>query len=228
MSILSSPSAETLGAPAARRRAGRPQRDAAELLSGSILAAARELFLTKGYAATSVQQIAERAGVTKRTLYVKIGDKEAIFGAVVSAMLQDWRHVVDDGQPGDGLQRRFEQLGQQLLAVMLEPDMVRLNRVMLAEAYRFPSMIALLMAQIEQGPIPQLARLLLQARGGAGEPAETDQIAARLFYDMVVGAPMRVALTGRPPSLDITPDEWARRAVTMFLRGWRDLSGTAA
>ena len=189
-------------------------------MSGSILASARELFLSKGFAATSVQEIAARAGVTKRTLYVKIGDKDAIFEAVVGAMLQDWRHVVDGAGPDDSLQLRFEQLGRQLLAVMLEPDMIRLNRVMLAEAYRFPAMISLLVAQIEQGPIPQLARLLMQARGVEGEPSGDDQVAARLFYDMVVGAPMRVALTGRPPSLSITPDDWVRRAVTVFLQGW--------
>lgn len=211
-----------------KRRSGRPYREAAELLSDSILAAARHRFLTKGFAATSVQEIAEQAGVTKRTLYVKVGDKEAIFAAVVAAMLQDWRHVVDGTGPDDSLQLRFEHLGQQLLAVMLEPDMLRLNRVMLAEAYRFPSMVNLLVAQIEQGPIPQLARLLMQARGAGGEPTEGDQVAARLFYDMVVGAPMRAALTGRPPSLAITPNEWVCRAVTLFLRGWQQVGGEVA
>lgn len=203
---------------------GRPQRGHAELLPASILAGARELFLTKGFAGTSVQEIADHAGVTKRTLYVKVGDKEAMFAAVVGAMLQDWRHVVDDASPGDSLQLRFEQLGQQLLAVMLEPDMVRLNRVMLSEAYRFPSMVSLLMAQIERGPIPQLARLLMQGRGAGGEPTENDQVAARLFYDMIVSTPMRVALTGRPPSLAITPHGWVRHAVTLFLHGWPDAS----
>jgi len=182
------------------------------------------LFLTKGFAATSVQDVAERAGVTKRTLYVKVGDKEAMFAAVVSTMLQDWHHVVDDTAAADSLQHRFEGLGRQLLSVMLEPDMLRLNRVMLAEAYRFPSMVSLLMAQIEQGPIPQLARLLMEARGGTGDPDDGDQVAARLFYDMIVGAPMRAALTGRPPSLTITHDEWVRQAVTLFLQGWQSIS----
>ncbi len=200
----------------------------AELLPASILAAARELFLTRGFAATSVQEIADRAGVTKRTLYVKIGDKEAIFAAVVGAMLQDWRQVVVGFDPDDSLQLQFEQLGRQLLSVMLEPDMVRLNRVMLAEAYRFPSLVNLLVAQIEQGPIPQLARLLSQARGADGEPTKSDEVAARLLYDMVVGAPMRVALTGRPPSLAITPDDWVRHAVTMFLHGWQGFGGVLA
>ena len=109
--------------------------------------------------------VADRAGVTKRTLYVKVGDKEALFSAVVSDMLQAWRTVVHGSGPADTLQKRFEHLGLQLLSVMLRPDMVRLNRVLLSEAYRFPSLVSLLVAQIEQGPIPQLARLLVEARG---------------------------------------------------------------
>lgn len=174
-----------------------------------------------------MQDVAERAGVTKRTLYVKVGDKEAMFAAVVSTMLKDWRHVVDDTGAAHSLQHRFEYLGRHLLSVMLEPDMLRLNRVMLAEAYRFPSMVSLLMAQIEQGPIPQLARLLAEVRGATGDPENGDQVAARLFYDMIVGAPMRVALTGRPPSLTITHDEWVRHAVTLFLQGWQSISAVS-
>lgn len=224
MSISAFPNSEP-GPTPPRRQAGRPRRQAAELLPASILASARELFLSKGFAATSVQEIAERAGVTKRTLYVKIGDKEAIFGAVVGIMLQDWRDMIDGAGPDQSLQLRFEKLGLQLLSVMLEPDMVRLNRVMLAEAYRFPSMVNLLVAQIEQGPIPQLERLLMRTRGATGAPTESDQVAARLFYDMIVGAPMRMALTGRPASLVIAPEEWVRQAATLFLQGWRHADG---
>jgi TetR/AcrR family transcriptional repressor of mexJK operon len=228
VSISTTSQDDAAAAPPSDRRIGRPSRRVAALLPASILAGARELFLSKGFAATSIQEIADRAGVTNRTLYVKIGNKEAIFAAVVGNVLQDWRHVVDGADPADTLQTRLEHLGRQLLTVMLEPDIVRLNRVMLAEAYRFPALINLVVAQIEQGPIPQLARLLMQARHATGAPAEQDEVAARLFYEMVVGAPLRMALTGRPPLLAITPDEWVRHAVAMFLSGWQASSLVSA
>jgi TetR/AcrR family transcriptional repressor of mexJK operon len=209
-----------LPADARPRRAGRPSRAVAEALPEQILARARALFLEHGFAATSVQQIAAQAGATKRTLYVKVGDKEALFRAVIDDVLKDWRHTVDEAAHAGPLQVRLEAIGQQLLAVVLSPDMVRLNRVLTSEAYRFPSLIQMLVRQIEQGPIPQLARLLMAERGGHGLPALEDEIAARLFYDMVSGAPLRVALTGRQKFFEMPDADWVRHAVAVFLRGW--------
>ena len=186
-----------------------------------MLAGARELFLSQGFAATSVQQIAERVGATKRTLYVKVGSKEALFRAVITDVLSEWRQSVDADIPGETLPLRLEQIGLHLLSVVLAPDMVRLNRVLLSEAYRSPSLVEALAEQVEQGPIPQLVRLLTEVRG-ADQPSREDQVAARLFYDMVTAAPLRVALTGRAPSIEISHADWVRAAVRTFLLGWQE------
>ncbi len=195
------------------RRSGRPSRDEAAGLREEVLKAARELFLNQGFAATSVQQIAELVGATKRTLYVKVGDKETLFHAVISGLLQDWRYTVDAAGSSRPLRERLEQIGRDMLAVMLAPDMVRLNRVMLSEAYRSPSLVEMLTEQIEHGPILQLVRLLAEARGGAGAPSRSDEVAARLFYDMVTASPLRVALTGRKPSFEMSHTEWVQEAI---------------
>ncbi len=212
-------------APAAPRRSGRPSRDEAAALPARILASARELFLEQGFAATSVQQIAAKAGATKRTLYVKLGDKDALFRAVIDDLMQGWRQAVATAGTGGSLQERLEHIGLQLLSVVLAPDMVRLNRVLFSEAYRSPALVAMLVEQVEQGPVPQLARLLMEARGGAGTPTRDDEVSARLLYDMVSGAPLRVALTGRQPAIEMSLPDWVRQAVTVFLHGWRDTLG---
>lgn len=49
----------------------------------AILDAARELFVRDGYELTSVDAIAGRAGVSKRTIYDHFGDKELIYSAVL-------------------------------------------------------------------------------------------------------------------------------------------------
>ena len=205
---------------AALPRRGRPPKQAAEGLRDQIMASARELFLRQGFAATSVQQIAEHAGATKRTLYVKIGDKESLFRAVIDDVLQDWRHTVDGAASSGSLQTRLEQIGLQLLSAVLAPDMLRLNRVLLSEVYRFPALTEALMHQIDHGPMPQLARLLMQERGGRHTPAREDEVAARLFYDMISGAPLRVALTGRRPAFEMPHADWVHYAVQVFLQGW--------
>src|SRR5678815_821106 len=53
----------------------------------AVVDAARTLFLRKGYAGTTMEEIAAQAGLTKRTVYNNYGDKEALFREVVADVL---------------------------------------------------------------------------------------------------------------------------------------------
>ncbi|MBW0115466.1 TetR/AcrR family transcriptional regulator [Pseudonocardia abyssalis] len=53
----------------------------------AVLDAARELFLAHGYAATTVAQIAERAGVNVDTLYASVGRKPELLREVVETAI---------------------------------------------------------------------------------------------------------------------------------------------
>ena len=59
-----------------RRKEARP---------GELVAAAMELFVEKGFAATRLEDIAARAGVSKGTIYLYFEGKEALFKAAVEA-----------------------------------------------------------------------------------------------------------------------------------------------
>jgi AcrR family transcriptional regulator len=48
----------------------------------AILQAARELFVAQGYGATTVDQIAQRAGVSKPTVFSAVGNKQTVLRAV--------------------------------------------------------------------------------------------------------------------------------------------------
>ncbi|QTD46653.1 TetR/AcrR family transcriptional regulator [Ottowia testudinis] len=76
----------TAAAPAkrARRKQARP---------GELLEAALALFVEKGYAATRVEEVAARAGVSKGTLFLYFPSKEELFKAVVRE--NAGRHVAD-------------------------------------------------------------------------------------------------------------------------------------
>ncbi len=56
----------------------------------AVLAAARELFAEQGYGATTIEQIAQRAGVSKPTVFNAVGNKVEVF-----------RHVRDIAMAGD-------------------------------------------------------------------------------------------------------------------------------
>ena len=55
----------------------------------AIAHAARSLFAERGYAATSVEAVAEKAGVAARTVYASFGTKKAILGAICEEWLSE-------------------------------------------------------------------------------------------------------------------------------------------
>lgn len=65
-----------------------------------LLAAARDLFLEKGFAATATPEIVERAGVTRGALYHHFKDKQAIFQAVVELEAARIATEIEDGASG--------------------------------------------------------------------------------------------------------------------------------
>ena len=56
----------------------------------ALLDAARTIFTTQGYAATSTEEIVLRAGVTRGALYYHFRDKAAVFGAVFDEVGQEY------------------------------------------------------------------------------------------------------------------------------------------
>jgi len=68
-------------------RSGRPSKADALRLREHILSAATELFLAEGYGTTSMEAVAARARISKRTLYDRFEDKAALFAATVHAVV---------------------------------------------------------------------------------------------------------------------------------------------
>jgi AcrR family transcriptional regulator len=69
-----------------RARIGRPPASDAAPTADRILAAALRLFAERGFAATSVRQIASTVGVTDAALYSHFASKQAIFDRLVESM----------------------------------------------------------------------------------------------------------------------------------------------
>ena len=65
------------------RRGGRPSREDAERLRQTIIDVATTMFLSLGYGATSIDAIALKARISKRTFYHRFRDKAELFAAVV-------------------------------------------------------------------------------------------------------------------------------------------------
>lgn len=69
----------------------RPSRQKTEERNHHILEAAREVFLLNGFAGTSMEAIAKRAGIAKPTLYAYFPDKETLFRAAIDKLVMEFR-----------------------------------------------------------------------------------------------------------------------------------------
>ncbi len=197
-------------------RGGRPSRAAAVLLDGTILDAASAKFLNHGYAATSMESVAAAAGVSKRTLYARHAGKAALLLAVVSRLVARWLAPYDAALARDlSLEQGLLHAARNMLATALTPEALSLHRLVLSEAGRVPELGRILAAAGAGVGIAHLSDLL--ARAGIADPVWH----AEAFMHLVLTGPQRRGLgLGRP--LDAAgQEEWARRAVALFLRGAR-------
>jgi AcrR family transcriptional regulator len=201
------------------RNAGRPTRHAAAALPDRILDAAQELFLSQGFEATSLNQIAAKAAATKRTLYVKVGDKAELFAAVVRRMLNERRQRLSDNDAAGSTRERLTRFGHDLLAIGLDPDVLRLYRLIVAEAPRFPALASLMEEQLTHGARRHLADLL-RDEVTRGRLRLTDfETAAQLFVVMVMGPPQQAVLFGLKPWGRARRAAWVAAAVELFMDG---------
>ena len=153
----------------------------------AIAAAALRLFLRDGYERTSVDAIAAEAGVSKRTIYNRYGDKENLFLSVLrdtyTAMMTTFRAIADKhlGEVTDVEQDLTAFARETAHTVTTAPDRIALVRLILAEAPYFPALI-----RAEAGPLTMrgtvaghLARLAAAGRLAITDPAEaTDHLLA--------------------------------------------------
>lgn len=66
-----------------RRAGGRPTREEAEARDARLLDVATRLFMERGFDGTSIDAVAEAAGISKPTVYARYDDKRDLFAAVL-------------------------------------------------------------------------------------------------------------------------------------------------
>jgi len=117
--------------------------DRSERRRQAIIQAATEVFLRHGYLGATTDEVAARASVSKQTLYKHFADKQHLFAEII---LDTTVHVVDglsDAvastlQDAQDVRKALRDLADGFLRGLLQPDVVRLRRLVIAEADRFP------------------------------------------------------------------------------------------
>ena len=125
--------------PAAGRRSRRK-----EARPGELLEAALDLFVEKGFAATRVEEVAARAGVSKGTLFLYFPSKLELFKAVVrhniAGRFDEWRLTMEhfEGSSSELLRECFQVWWERIGATKASG----ITKLILSEAGNFPELAA--------------------------------------------------------------------------------------
>ncbi len=205
------------------RRGGRPSRKASEQLGELILDAATELFLTRGFGATTIEAVAQRVRISKRTFYHRFLDKPALFAAVVHRIIKRLRPAA--GIPlieGADLQSVLERLATFILRAAVSPQAIALHRLIVAESARFPQLTEVLAREGGTEEAITLIAGALEREVKMGRLKLDDPVfAAQQFLQMVIALPQRRGMGLGTPMSERELTEWPCRVVDLFLNGCR-------
>ncbi|MEU4650286.1 TetR/AcrR family transcriptional regulator [Nocardia fluminea] len=208
--------------PPVRRGAGRPTREQAEARHAELLDTALDLFLEHGYEQATVEAIAARVNMTKRTIYALYPDKASLFLAAVRRAIdrQAVPRAVLDGLDSGDLTATLAAIARLRIDQVMTSDGLRLQRIINTESYRFPE-IFVTSYEVSTGPVVDFVVEMLERAAAAGEiaPVDCDQ-AARAFLSMAVGGQVRAIVAGRPPTRRQL-EQRVRFAVRLLLDGLR-------
>ncbi|GHF42180.1 TetR family transcriptional regulator [Streptomyces mashuensis] len=192
----------------------------------AIIEAATAVFMEKGYARTSMDDIAKLAAVSKQTVYKHFADKETLFAEIVMATTDRVDAMIDavSGIPADAasLEENLVRLAHRFLTTLTHPQVLQLRRLVVANADSFPELGA---AWYEQGFERVLATLADTFRHLADQGLlriDDATLAANHFSGLLLWIPVNKAMFhGSPQHTQPELDHYATAGVRAFLAAYR-------
>ena len=204
-----------------RRGRGRPQARCDEETRSIIFEAARHEFAGSGYAATSMDGVARRAGVSTKTLYRLIPNKAALFEAMITDRMDRFVSVVRlRACDGKDIEKALREALVVCGELILDDDVIMLQRVILGDNEKFPEIAETFYHKAIRRTERTLANWLQAQHERGLIKIDAPEAAAGMLLGMLVFQPQRAVMFGHAQ----TPgrDELERRAQTvaaLFLRG---------
>ena len=204
-----------------RRGRGRPQARCDEETRAIIFDAARHEFAASGYAATSMESVARRAGISTKTLYRLIPNKAALFEAMITDRIDTFASVVrlracDGSNIEAALREALIVCGELILA----GDVILLQRMILADSVKFPEIAETFYHKAIRRTERTLANWLQTQNERGLIRIDDAEATAGMLLGMLVFQPQRAVMFGHAPTP--TREELERRAqavTELFLRG---------
>ena len=189
----------------------------------AIAAAALVLFARDGYERTSVDAIADEAGVSKRTIYSHYGDKENLFLLVLSETYDAMRERV--GSIVDRNLRDVNVVRPALTVCIREivrtitrtPGRDTLVRLLIAEAPHFPVILDLWHSR---GIVPLIAEPLAKMAAAGLIDTDDPALAAEHLNALTIGQVSNKSMMGTIQLSETETDRIITSGIAVFMRAY--------
>jgi TetR/AcrR family transcriptional regulator, mexJK operon transcriptional repressor len=203
----------------ATTRTEAPQKRRSRLMRRAILDGAKRVFMAGGYGASSMDAVAEAAGVSKMTVYRHFNSKQALFAGVIEDLCEK---MMDGDLAADmaGLPTAdaLAQFARRFIATVFDPETIVLHRIVIAEIARFPELGRLF---YESGPaqnVTALAGYLAEHADECSLAREDPVYAAESFLEQLRGyAHLRQLMAVSPPPDAARREVLIARVIKRFL-----------
>ena len=122
-----------------------PTGEEAEARDVRLLDVATRLFMERGFDGTSIDAVAEAAGLSKPTVYARYHDKRDLFAAVLRGRRRRWLAPVSAAAEAEAteaspksIKTTLHELSRHMVAYTLAPEAGALQRILSAQAVQFP------------------------------------------------------------------------------------------
>jgi AcrR family transcriptional regulator len=203
----------------AEEKANRKRREISQAAIGE--------FLAKGYAGTSMDDVAAAARVSKQTVYKHFGSKEELFVAIIEATVGEVMNEVFErvstspDHHGELAQELFT-MGRRLIVLVMQPELLALRRLVTGEASRFPQLGEVWWRGGPARLIAELTGRLRQADKDGQLAVDDPPLAAQQLQWLILSIPLNRAMLA--PDQAYTSEElyhYSDAGVRTFLAAYR-------
>ncbi len=189
----------------------------------AILDAAKTLFLSKGYANTSMDAVATEAGVSKLTVYSHFNDKETLFSAAVMAKCEEQLPTLFFELPeGVTVETVLLNIARGFHHLINSDESVNLHRLIMALGSQDPKLSQIFFEAGPQRMVHGMERLLSKIDETGVLCIDKPHNAAEHFFCLLKGAGNFRLLYGcGEPPVGEAAESHVREVVGLFMRAYR-------
>ncbi|MGY4815406.1 TetR/AcrR family transcriptional regulator [Pseudomonas chlororaphis subsp. piscium] len=189
----------------------------------AILEAAKTLFLSNGYANTSMDAVAAEAGVSKLTVYSHFNDKETLFSAAVMAKCEEQLPTLIFELPaGMPIENVLLNIARGFHLLINSEESLNLHRLIMALGSQDPKLSQIFFEAGPQRMLQGMERLLTRIDQSGALSIDKPRNAAEHFFCLLKGAANFRLLYGcGAPLSDEAAEEHVREVVGLFMRAYR-------